>query len=97
MTGEKFFCNKWVKLVCSDPQTGHPIDTWCCNEFAKVKLGLEQANMTRLNTASTDKVATEVAKHHATFLGVLNNDAQQRLLDADPRMQLESKNGHTGA
>jgi hypothetical protein len=85
-TGEKYHCNKWVMLRGADPQTGDPIDTWCCNEFAKTKLAIENANMTRHNTASTDKVANEVANHHGTFLAALPDELRDRVIRANPRL-----------
>lgn len=96
-TGEKFTCNKWVKLVGMDPQTGTTIDTWCCNEFAKIKLMIEGANMTRHAIASTDKVASEVAKQHMTMFAALPESAQARVANANPKLlptPNEETNGH---
>lgn len=78
-TGEKFLCNKWVKLTGTDPQSGQPIDTWCCAEWAKVRIMLENAQMVRQNIASTDKVANQVARSRAEFLGALPERARERL------------------
>lgn len=86
LTGEKLKCHKWIKLVGKDPQTGGDIDTWCCNEFAKIKLALESAQMVRQNTASTDKVANQVAQHRAEFIGALPEEAIVRLLESAPRV-----------
>jgi hypothetical protein len=87
-------CNKWVRLVGKDPQSEKTIDEWCCNEWAKVKIGIENCQMIRHATASTDKVATEVKKHHASFLGVLSGDAQVRLLESAPKLEIEKKDGN---
>jgi hypothetical protein len=89
-TGEKYHCNKWVLLRGADPQTGHPIDTWCCNEFAKIKLMMENAQMVRQGKASTDKVANEVARHHGTFLAAMPDELRDRVIRANPRLVLKS-------
>jgi len=72
ITGEKLKCNKWVRLIGDDPQTGADLSGWCCNEFAKTKLAVEQANMVRQNTKSTDKVSN-------VFFAALPPQAQRRV------------------
>jgi hypothetical protein len=52
-------CNKWIKLIGKDPQTEKHIEEFCCNEWGKIKIGLENCQMLRFNTASLDKVANE--------------------------------------
>lgn len=42
--------------------------------------------MIRQTAASTDKVANQVQKSRAEFIGALTQDAQKRLLDADPQV-----------
>lgn len=86
-------CNKWVRLIGTEPQTGKNIDEWCCNEWAKVKIGVENSQMIRQVIASTDKVANQVQKSRAEFLGALSEEAQKRLINADPKIQQISSNG----
>lgn len=96
-TGEKYVCVKWICLKGKNPQTEEVFDSWMCSEAAVPMLLVENAQMTRHVAASTDKVANEVRNHHVTFLEVLNEKAQKRLLDADTRMGLGNKNDPTGA
>lgn len=76
LTNEKYYCHKWVKLVGKDPQTGHDIDTWCCNEFAKIKLALENANMTR-------GVAYGLDRNNNTFFDALPDVAKERVMNSN--------------
>lgn len=92
LTGEKFHCNKWVKLGGLDPQTGNPFETWCCSEFAKIKILLENAQMTRQAGASVDKVANQIHRQRGEFLGALPEDAKERLSSTGPLL-LEAPNG----
>lgn len=93
-------CNKWVRLIGRNPQTGQDIDEWCCNEWAKVKIGLENCQMVRHATASTDKVANHVSGLRGEvnasnqILLEAREAANLRLLDADPRNGI--KTGSTG-
>lgn len=86
-------CEFFTHLIGLNPQTGAQEDKWgCAVNFLPILL-IENAQVARHAVASTDKVATEVRKHHATFLGALAPEAQKRLLDADPLMEIENKNG----
>lgn len=65
----------------------------CAIEFLPILL-VENAQMIRQTAASTDKVANQVQKSRAEFLGALPNDAQKRLLDADVKLkQVSSEEG----
>jgi hypothetical protein len=86
VTQEKPHCNEWVKLSGIDPQSGTQIDTWCCAKFAVVKLALETNQSVRHTTASTDKVANQVARSRAEFLGALPAESRARLLDTFPEV-----------
>lgn len=85
LTNEKYFCHKWVKLVGSDPQTGKDIETWCCNEYAKIKLALENASMTRTVAAGLDR-------NNNTFFAALPNHIQQRIANDSNLLTNENKN-----
>jgi hypothetical protein len=88
-TGEKSHCNKWIKLVGMDPQTGQQIDTWCCNEFAKIKLMLENSNQQRQTAASMDK-------HTNVFIQALPPIAAQRVMEkygSNSNKQIANGNG----
>lgn len=84
-------CEFYTHLMGRNPQTGLDEDKWGCAVSWLPILLIENASTVRQASASTDKVANEVRKHHASFLAVLNNEAQTRLLDADPQMKLDSK------
>lgn len=84
-------CEFYTHLIGQNPQTGEQKDDFgCAIKFLPILL-VENAGQIRQVAASSDKVASEVRKHHATFVSVLNQDSQTRLLDADPQMKLESK------
>lgn len=88
---EPIRCAKWFKMVGLNPQTGKEIDEYKCLEHWKLIVAAEGNKDVRQAAASTDKVATEVRKHHASFLAVLSQESKTRLLDADPQMKLEQK------
>jgi len=92
-------CAAWQPVSVQDKKENKVEEVFDCSVFGWTPdLLFECANASHFTTASTDKVATEVRNHHATFLGVLNLETRQRLLDADPRMNtLEHKNGSQGA
>lgn len=90
-------CEFYTHLLGRNPQTGLDEDKWGCAISWIPVLLIENASTVRQAAASTDKVASEVRKHHATFLSVLNEESKLRLLDADPKLQVENKNGSTGA
>lgn len=89
-------CKFWTHLLGKNPQGEGVIDKFdCAISFLPVLL-VENAQMIRQTAASTDKVATEVRKHHSTFVEALNPESQQRLLDADYSKRLDHQNGSTG-
>jgi hypothetical protein len=83
-------CNKWVRLIGRNPQTGQDIDEWCCNEWAKVKIGIEGCQMTRHATASVDKVANEVTKGNESF-AVFVSAGLRQIENKKDHNQIESK------
>lgn len=85
-TDEKPLCNKWVKLIGPDPQTGKEIETWCCSEFAKIKLALENSSMTRRVIASIDR-------NNQTFFSALPEQVQERVIKNSAQPKLEEANG----
>ncbi len=86
LTQEKYHCNKWVKLIGKDPQTGNDLDTWCCNEFAKIKLLLENSNMTRQVTAALDR-------NNNTLFSAFPDEVQQRVAKSNSNL-IGGPNGH---
>ncbi len=79
-------CRFWTHLMGKNPQSEGTVDKFgCAIEFLPILL-VENAQMIRQAAASTDKVANQVQKSRAEFIGALTNDAQQRLLDADPQV-----------
>jgi hypothetical protein len=81
-------CEFYTHLLGLNPQTGVQEDKWgCAVNFLPILL-IETAGTVRKAQASTDKVATEVRKQHMSFVGALPLDAQKRLLDADPKLQI---------
>jgi hypothetical protein len=85
-------CAKWVKLRGMHPQTGQDMDKYKCLEFWKLICQLEGNNFIRQSIASIDKTATEVAKHHATFIGAMPENIRLNLLKSNPRL-LPGNNG----
>ena len=79
-------CRFWTHLLGKNPQGEGVIDKFgCAIEFLPILL-VENAQMIRQAAASTDKVANQVQKSRAEFIGALSQDAQKRLLDADPQV-----------
>ena len=77
-------CRFWTHLLGKNPQGDGVIDKFgCAIEFLPILL-VENAQMIRQTAASTDKVANQVQKSRAEFIGALSQDAQKRLLDAAP-------------
>jgi len=86
-------CRFWTHLLGKNPQGDGVIDKFgCAIEFLPILL-VENAQMIRQTAASTDKVATQVQKSRAEFIGALSNDAQKRLLDADPHVPQIGRTG----
>lgn len=80
-------CKFWTHLQGKNPQGEGVIDKFgCAIEFLPILL-VENAQMIRQTAASTDKVANQVQKSRAEFIGALTQDAQKRLLDADPQIK----------
>jgi hypothetical protein len=80
-------CQFWTHLFGKNPQSEGTLDKFgCAIEFLPILL-VENAQMIRQTAASTDKVATQVQKSRAEFIGALSQDAQKRLLDADPQVK----------
>lgn len=79
-------CRLWTHLLGKNPQGDGVVDKFgCAIEFLPILL-VENAQMIRQTAASTDKVANQVQKSRAEFIGALTQDAQKRLLDADPQV-----------
>ena len=55
--GTRYKCRQWVHVVGKDPQSLKQIDWYDCSFAWTPTLLLEGSQMTRQNTASTDKVA----------------------------------------
>lgn len=86
-------CKFWTHLVGKNPQSEGTVDKFgCAVEFLPILL-VENAQMIRQTAASTDKVANQVQKSRAEFIGALTNDAQKRLLDADPQVRQIGRTG----
>ena len=90
-TGEKQFCNEWVNLKGKHPQSEEMVDRWMCGKLATILLLMEQAQQTRQVGASSDKIASEVRLQSETIYGLASDEARARLLNADPKRQIERK------
>ncbi len=86
-------CEWFRHLTGLNPQTGQPTDEWSCAIGWLPLLLVEVAKTNRETTASTDKVANQVNKGRAEFLGALSEEAQKRLINADPKIMQISSNG----
>ena len=87
--GERTKCAFFITLAGTNPQTNEVInDPGCSIPFLPI-IQLEGNQHVRQVAASTDKVANQVAKHTAVFVGALNPEAKQRLMDAAPQPKLE--------
>lgn len=78
-------CQLWVKVSGTPPQAEAPVDYYACADSWMPMLTLEVANMVRQNTASTDKVASEVKAHrdeNMTMGAIAVQRAQQAVQQA---------------
>jgi hypothetical protein len=86
-------CKFWTHLLGKNPQGDGVVDKFgCAIEFLPILL-VENAQMIRQTVASTDKVANQVQKSRAEFIGALPQNAQKRLLDADPQVRQIGRTG----
>lgn len=92
VSGEKLKCVEWIKLGGMDPQTGQPIDHWMCARVALPMLLVENSNQQRQVAKSVDKVANQVNKQRAEFIGALPDEAREHLEKFGPLL-LEELNG----
>lgn len=89
--GTRESCAFFIELAGKNPQTGESVsDPGCSVAFLPVIL-LEGNLFMRQAVASTDKVATEVQKHHETFSLALHT--RKRLMDAAPQPKPLSNGG----
>lgn len=92
VSGEKIKCVQFVKLIGSNPQTGQPIENWMCAKVALPVLLLENSQQQRQTAASVDKVANQILRQRAEFIGALPEEARDRLGVGAPKL-LEGNNG----
>lgn len=93
--GERTKCAFFIVLGGVNPQDSTPVNDPGCSIHWLPIIFLEGNQFLRSVVATTDKVATEVRNHHATFLGALSAEAKQRLMDADPRIARLPQGGAT--
>lgn len=79
-------CEFWVHLLGMDPQTGQQKDEFGCTVRWLPILLTENAAQVRKAAASTDKVATQIQRSRAEFLGALPEEARERLLTSDIKL-----------
>lgn len=81
VTKERLTCPKWNFIRITDPRTGEIVDRWDCYEAIRILIDVKAVQATEQNTASTDKVATNVSKVNNTFIAALPGPAQERLIE----------------
>lgn len=54
-------CPKWVRITGVDPQTGHPIDKYGCNDSFMPMLLIENSQMQRQTGAAVESLRNVVA------------------------------------
>ena len=90
MKGNK--CASWRPLPMTDTKTQMTEKVHACSVFEwPPALAYEQSALLQQNRASADKIASEVNKHHASFIGALGAEARGRLLEADPQPLLDRR------
>lgn len=94
ITKERLKCVEWVNLIGTHPQTGQPLDNFMCARVAVPFLLVENSNQQRQTAASVDKVANQVHRQRAEFIGALPDEARNRLMLTAPQIQ-EDTNGPT--
>ena len=98
-------CAAWQPVPLMDKEKKISETVYDCSVYSWVyDLLTEISSKLTFTTASTDKVANEVAKQHATQIATLSPEFKERLLSGDPRRkmlpgineplpQIEHKNG----
>ncbi len=94
ISGEKLKCAKWVGIRGMNPQTGQEVDNFMCTDVAFPLLLIENSQQQRQTAASVDKVANQLLRQRAEFIGALPEEAQERLTRGGSRL-LENSNGNT--
>ena len=82
----KHECVLFTHLIGANPQTGQPTDDFGCSLAFLPILLVENSNMIRQNSSSTDKVANQIGTQRAEFFSSLPEDARQRLIQANPKL-----------
>lgn len=84
--GVRTKCAFFIQLAGKNPQTDEVInDPGCSIAFIPI-IQLEGNNFMRQAIASTDKAATEIKKHHASFIGALPEEMRINILKSNPLM-----------
>lgn len=73
-------CEWFIHLVGMNPQTGQPTDEWGCSIKWLPVLLVENSQQQRQTAASVDKVANQVQRSRAEFIGALPEEAKERLV-----------------
>lgn len=89
-TGERTVCAFFMTIAGQNHLGEKVNDPGCAIQWMPIVF-LEGNQFLRNAVASVDKVATEVRRQQAIFVGALPDEARQRLMDADPRMALPGK------
>ncbi len=91
--GEKIplygICAAWQPIPLMDKERKFSETVYDCAVYGwAVDLLTEISSKLTFNGASTDKVASEVAKQHATQIATLSPEFKDRLLSNDPRRKM---------
>lgn len=80
-------CAAWEPMDAFIAQEGRTVRVFDCTEFRWKQDVAEEISKEAFQAgASSDKVATEVAKFHATSIGCLPDEAQVRLMTSRPHL-----------
>ena len=90
----KLACALYTHLTGMNPQTGQPSDSFGCALAFLPMLLIENSQMIRQGTASTDKVANQVNKQRAEFLASLTGPQKDNMLNLKPELLPEPNGKH---
>lgn len=79
-------CAWFTKVLGNNPQTGKDVEDWGCAVTWIPILTIENSNQQRQTAASVDKVANQIHRQRAEFIGALTDEARSRIVQSDVKI-----------
>lgn len=79
-------CEWYINVMGTHPQTGELMNDFKCSMAFFPILLVENSNQQRQTAASVDKVANQIQRSRAEFIGALPQGARDRLVKVDVKL-----------